>query len=80
MLMSNLDSITSLSLDPELLDRFLQKLPVEVIEQLAHNWREQPESSARSEEENRVLEGLLRLMRGEKHRPTITAPMIERRN
>ena len=40
MLMSNLDSITPLPLDPELLGRSLEKLPVGVIEQVAHNWRE----------------------------------------
>jgi hypothetical protein len=40
MLMSNFDSITPLPLDPELLGRSLEKLPVGVIEQVAHNWRE----------------------------------------
>jgi len=71
--MSNLDAITPLTLDPEELGRFFAKLPIEVIEQLVHNWRK----PTRSEEENRLLAGLLRRMREENHRMTVTTPVIE---
>ena len=67
--MSNWGSITPLSLDPELLGQLVEKLPAEAIEQLTHNWQKQTEALARSERENQLLRGLLRLMRVEKYGP-----------
>ncbi len=61
--MPSSDSITPLPLDPELLRELLQKLPVEVTEQLTNNWRKQTDALARSQKENRLLRELLRLMR-----------------
>src|SRR6266446_465004 len=58
-----------LPLDPELLGELLQKLPVEVTEQLTNNWRKQTDALARSQKENRLLRELLRLMRVEKYGP-----------
>jgi transposase len=65
----NSGSITPLPLDPELLGELLQKLPVEVTEQLTNNWRKQSDALARSQKENRLLRELLRLMRVEKYGP-----------
>jgi hypothetical protein len=62
-------SITPLPLDPELLGELLEKLPVEVTEQLTNNWRKQTDALARSQKENRLLRELLRLMRVEKYGP-----------
>jgi transposase len=66
---SSSDSITPLSLDPELLGELREKVPAAVIEQLTHNWRKQTEALARSQKENRLLRELLRLMRVEKYGP-----------
>jgi transposase len=59
--------MTPLPLDPELLGELLEKVPVEVIEQLTQNWRKQTEALARSQKEHRLLRELLRLLRVEKY-------------
>jgi hypothetical protein len=58
--MSDIDSITPLPLEPELLRAYIEKLPPEVVKQFVNNWRGPTENLERSETENSILSELLR--------------------